>query len=498
MSVILRVLQVEDSESDAGLIIRELERAGYEVRSKRVEDPREMREALQEQVWDVIIADYNLPRFSATAALKILHEIGRDIPFLVVSGVIGEDIAVEMMKAGAHDYLMKNNLARLTSAVEREIRQFHYRQQLTQQRQILERQSTLINLSHDAIITANGNRMIETWNAGAEEIYGWAENEAVGKVMHRLLETSVAEPANEIEGALRKDGHWEGELVHTRRDGQRIVVESRQVLVRDNFGLPVGILEINRDITERKQMEERLRQTQKAESIGVLAAGLAQEFNNLLTAVLGNATLALQDSCPDCDVKGPLTAAIESTQCAVNLTRQLLAYAGKGAVVREPACVSDIAESTVQLIRASLPEKIELRTELAADLPSVLMDPRQMQQVLTNLILNAAESIDRAQGGKVTLRTGLHGACVYLEVSDTGCGMDEETQSRVFDPFFTTKSLGRGLGLPAAQGIVRSLSGEIQIDSTVGFGTRTTVLLPVPQTAVAIMEAPSAGRCFPR
>ena len=497
MSVILRVLQVEDSENDAALILRVLEKAGYEVRSKRVEDPVEMREALEEQAWDVIIADYNLPGFDAPTALKILHEIGRDTPFLVVSGVIGEDVAVEMMKAGAHDYLMKNNLARLAPAVEREMREFRYRRELAHQRRILEQQSKLINLSLDAIITANASRVIETWNVGAEEIYGWAESEAVGEVMHRLLETSAAITANEIDSALRQNGHWEGELVHTRRDGQRIVVESREVLVRDSRGIPIGILEINRNVTKRRQMEERLRETQKAESIGVLAAGLAHEFNNLLTVVLGNANLALQDPCPNCNVKGPLSAVIESAQYAANLTRQLLAYAGKGAVVREPASLSDVAESTIKLMRASLPENIELRTELATKLPHVLMDPSQMQQVLTNLILNAAESIDRTQGGTVTVRTALRDARVCLEISDTGCGMDKETQNRVFDPFFTTKALGRGLGLPAAQGIVKSLSGEIKIDSTVGTGTRITVLLPVPQTAVPLPDRPPAVAVVP-
>lgn len=485
----LRVLEVEDSESDAALIVRLLEKGGYEVHSQRVEEAAAMRAALENGAWDVIIADYHLPQFDAPAALRILHETGRDIPFIVVSARIGEDVAVAMMKSGAHDYLMKGNLARLVPAVEREIREAITRQERRRAERALQRQTELVNLSHDAIIAADANRVITAWNAGAQEIYGWTETEAVGNVMHRIFHTGSVIAIADIDKLLAQEGHWDGELVHTRRDGRQIIVDSRQVLQRDAAGLPIGILEINRDITERKRMEERLRDAQRAESIGLLAGGIAHDFNNILTAVSGNISLAMDDLCPECHVDSPLTIALESVQRAAGLTRQLLAYAGKGAFVREPVSVSEAAKEAVQLLRASLPKNVELYTELAPGLPPVLMDPSQMLQVLVNLIANAAEAIGETEPGVVALRTGLQRNSVRIDVSDTGCGMDSETQRRIFDPFFTTKFVGRGLGLAAVQGIIRSLNGQITVDSSPGQGTRIQVTVPIAGTPAPHPEA---------
>ena len=479
MSLNLRVLQVEDSESDAAIVIRALEKAGHTVTWRRVEDAVEMREALTDQVWDVILSDYHLPSFDAPGALRIARAAAHDIPFLVVSGAAGEEAAVAMMKAGAHDYVMKNNLARLVPAVEREIRECHHRRELAQQRSVLDRQANLLNLSRDAIITADSTRVIESWNRGAEEIYGWARTEAVGKSIPILLHTSAAVPYSEIDRELRQEEHWEGELTHTRRDGRQVVVESRQVLVRDALGLPVGILEINRDITERRRLGERLRETQKAETMGVLAAGLAHNFHNLLTVVLGNAKLLQQNYEIDPAARALLDDAISAAQSAAELTRQILAYAGKGAVVRVPTCASEVAESITEVLRHSIPANIQLQTELAGDLPSVMTDPQQLRQALMNLLLNAAESINAPEGGTVSITTDFRDGRLWIEVCDTGCGMDHETQSRAFDPFFTTKEFGRGLGLSAAQGIVRSLGGEIHIHSTLGVGTCAQVALPV-------------------
>jgi signal transduction histidine kinase len=231
--------------------------------------------------------------------------------------------------------------------------------------------------------------------------------------------------------------------------------------------------------------------------MGALASGLAHNFNNLLTVVLGNINLALRESAGG-EVREYLRDAFESAQSAAKLTRQMLAYAGKGAVARVPTSASEVAQKTVQLVRASLPENIEFRTELAPNLPSLLTDPRQLQQVLTNLLLNAAESFGPAQGGTVTLRAEWRHERLCLSVSDTGCGMDAVTQSRIFDPFFSTKALGRGLGLPAAQGIVRSLGGEIHIESSVGRGTCVTVLLPAAPTPVVAPEPAPAAPLSPR
>src|SRR5262249_2478949 len=170
--------------------------------------------------------------------------------------------------------------------------------------------------------------------------------------------------------------------------------------------------------------------------------------------------------------------------------RQVLGYGGKGALVREPVIVSEVARNAVELLRASISKKIELQTELAEAVPPITMDPSQLEQVVMNLILNGSEAIGE-KSGLVTVRTTADERCVSIEVEDTGCGIDDATQKRMFDPFFTTKFVGRGLGLAAVQGIVKSFNGEIKVDSIVGRGTRIRVSLPVDRTPSLNGELPA-------
>ncbi len=268
----------------------------------------------------------------------------------------------------------------------------------------------------------------------------------------------------------------------------------------------VGTLQ---DITERKLLEERLAHAQKMEAIGLLASGIAHDFNNLLVGVIGNASL-LQEIVPGDSEAQPLLARIVGAgQHATFLTRQLLAYAGKGAVEFEPVDLSRLVRDGVELLRSTVPNKIELKLTLADDLPAVRADRSQIEQVFMNLVLNAAEAIG-ADAGSIEVVTGTReirertpspetgveldpGSYVYLEVKDTGCGMDAETRARIFDPFFTTKFVGRGLGLAAVSGIVRGHGGAIEVASTVGLGSRFTVLLRASEAKVPRAETPKVS-----
>jgi two-component system, cell cycle sensor histidine kinase and response regulator CckA len=264
-----------------------------------------------------------------------------------------------------------------------------------------------------------------------------------------------------------------------------------------------GIVVNYRDVTERKRLEEKFRETQKLESIGVLAGGVAHDFNNLLTGVLGNATLALDMMGPDHAGKSHVEEVIKAAESAAHLTRQLLAYSGKGRFVIQPVDLSDLTREMTTLVRTSIPRTVELRLDLAADLPAVEGDRGQLQQLIMNLVVNGAESIPEGQPGILAVATSVQsigaessrgwtagagiqpGLYAALEVRDTGCGMDPETQSKIFDPFFTTKFSGRGLGLSAALGIVRGHKGAIHVRSTPGQGTTFQVLLPAsPRAAV--------------
>jgi PAS domain S-box-containing protein len=267
-----------------------------------------------------------------------------------------------------------------------------------------------------------------------------------------------------------------------------------------------GLTVFGRDVTERKRVNEGLQRTQRLESLGVLAGGIAHDFNNLLTGIIGNASLALEEW-PSKPVRTWLLAVVSAGEQAAALTRQLLAYAGKGRFVTQSLNLSELVRETSQLVQASIPHKVQLHLQLTDDLPAVEGDVAQLQQVIMNLVINGAEAVEEGRPGSVTVTTGVEqidqtyiqqafnpdeiapGTYVVLEVTDTGCGMDEATVGRIFEPFFTTKFAGRGLGLAATIGIVRRHKGTLRVYSIPGQGSSFKVLLPAGTREPA--ESPS-------
>ncbi|MBX3015737.1 MAG: response regulator [Caldilineaceae bacterium] len=290
-------------------------------------------------------------------------------------------------------------------------------------------------------------------------------------------------------------------------------------LIRDYEArvLPSGDDEVQviiRDVTGDKLQEERLYQTQKLESLGVLAGGIAHDFNNLLTGMLGQISLAkfkLEGGLP---ATKHLDRAIVSAERAADLTRQLLAYAGKGQFQIIQLDLSQLIRETTALIETALPNRAELQLDLADELAWIEADRGQIQQVVMNLVINAAEALQEG-GGYVRISTLSQllttaeisgylghpltpGAYVMLQVSDNGCGMDEKTLSRIFDPFFSTKKSGHGLGLAATLGIMRTHRGDLQVQSQLGVGTTFTLLFPaVAAQVVAICTNESAAKPEP-
>jgi PAS domain S-box-containing protein len=276
----------------------------------------------------------------------------------------------------------------------------------------------------------------------------------------------------------------------------------------------VRFLGVNMDVTERKMAEERLREEQKIESIGLLAGGVAHDFNNLLTVIAGHTELALRQR-PACENS---QAVLEAANRAAFLTKQLLAYAGKGTTTTEIVDVSDRIKRSTELLRASVPRRVELRFRLADNLPCVEQDPSRLDQILMNLVINAGEAIPPRSDGGIEVNTSscdvspeaarVHsrgylvepGLFVCLEVRDTGIGMDEETRAKVFDPFFSTKFAGRGLGLAAVYGVVRSAKGFVELESSPGTGATFRVYLPAtdkPRTTPSL-EAQALNRQRPQ
>jgi len=300
------------------------------------------------------------------------------------------------------------------------------------------------------------------------------------------------------------------------------VITSAIALKFENLKLLEEVQTVNqmlrRDITERKraeverlEMERRLLHAQKLESLGVMAGGIAHDFNNLLMAIMGNLDLTLLDLPSDCRARTCVEQAYKASRRAGELTSQMLAYSGKGHLRPSPMDLSDEVRKNAQLFRAAIARTITLEVALSSRPATVEADPGQIQQVVMNLITNASEAIGQNPGG-IAITTGtmdcddecLSRSCLdekpppgrfaYIEVSDTGCGMDEKTRQRLFDPFFTTKFTGRGLGMSAVMGIVRGHRGAILVESEVGWGTTVRVLFPACEPPVSTApELPAAA-----
>lgn len=305
---------------------------------------------------------------------------------------------------------------------------------------------------------------------------------------------------------------FEYTLPDERREGGKAYRRARLVPELGPDGKAHHILSIVTDITaerlaaeQRRRLDEQMQHAQKLESLGILAGGIAHDFNNLLVAILGNAGLALMELPPESPARQTVQDIETAAQRAAELTRQMLAYSGQGRFVVEPLNLSRLVEEMAHLLEVSVSRRAALHYNFAHDLPAIEADATQVRQVVMNLILNASDALGE-EDGAISVSTGLmhadrtylesaylhgdaeEGQFVFLEVRDTGCGMDEATQKRIFDPFFTTKFTGRGLGLAAVLGIVRGHGGAIRLVSSKGAGTTFTVLFPV-----AANQATAAG-----
>ena len=298
--------------------------------------------------------------------------------------------------------------------------------------------------------------------------------------------------------------------------GKGLLLTSKSPL-RDGTGRIVGLVGISRDITqlrkdatEREALHAKLRETQRLESLGILAGGIAHDFNNLLTSILGHASIAAAELPRDSPVHDCVEQITEASLRAADLCKQMLAYSGRGRLQVDRLDLGHLVAQTAQMLQISISKKAALRFCLEERLPAVEVDATQIRQVIMNLVINAAEAIGETSG-VINITTGViqvdradlaatlldhdlpEGEYVFLEVSDTGCGMSPETQARIFDPFFTTKFTGRGLGLAAVLGIVRGHKGAMKVDSEVGRGTTFKLLFPAAPGAIESIASRAAA-----
>ena len=352
------------------------------------------------------------------------------------------------------------------------------------------------------VIFLDPDGRIRRWSSGAQKLFGYSADEVEGTPAHEIFvppDRHAGVPEAELQTA-RDQGRAEDERWHLRKDGSRFWASGIMIALRKDGELH-GYAKVVRDFTDRRQLDEAMRQTQKLESVGVLAAGVAHDFNNVLTAIMGNVSLVrrrLVSLNVDGQVDTLLAAAERAGNRAADLVKQLLNYAGKGRREMRPIDIGQVMKDALAIVQASVSKKITITRDIPANSPTLEGDVGQIQQLILNLVLNGAEAIGE-NNGEVSIRVRVRdvaeaeiakkyapfpmppGAYTEIQVSDNGIGMDERTLQQIFDPFFTTKFMGRGLGLAAALGIVRSHGGGIAVESHRGRGTSFTVLLPAEQ-----------------
>ncbi len=365
---------------------------------------------------------------------------------------------------------------------------------------------TLVESNPEGMIISGRDGRITMANDRAAEIFGYAPSELLGMLVEDLVPKRFAKHAAERDKygqrPVARPMKSDVTIFGLRKDGSEFPAEI-SLSPMDVVGGTV-FLAVVRDITERKRaeeerrrFEEKVQQAQKLESLGVLAGGIAHDFNNLLLGVIGNADMTLLDLPAEEKVREHVGDILKAAQRAAELCRQLLAYSGKGRFVVESVSLSEVVEEMAHLLEVSIAKKCALRYEFAENLPPVEVDVTQVRQIIMNLITNASDAVGD-ECGEIIVSTGLdvgegegegdlesdlpgvafEGPYVYLEVRDNGKGMDEEVISRIFDPFYTTKETGRGLGLAAVQGIVRSHRGRLTVTSKLGEGTAFRIFFP--------------------
>ncbi len=352
-------------------------------------------------------------------------------------------------------------------------------------------QAELLNQAHDAITVRDLNNNITYWNSGAERLYGWKAEEVMNKNMRELLYNDSPQ-FSEALAILMEKGEWSGELKHKTKDGREVIVDSHWTLVSDANKKPKLIMDINTDITEKKNLQAQFLRAQRLESLGTLAGGIAHDINNILTPIMLTLSLLDQNLTKEEDHK-MISMLLKEAKRGADLTKQMLTFARGVEGVRLPIQVPTLVNEVVKTIEETFPRSIMIHTEIDPDTRAVLGDSTQLHQVLINMCLNARDAMP--SGGSLTItaenvfidecyaRTHIEakaGPYVSIAVTDTGFGIPPEVKERLFEPFFTTKKLGEGtgLGLSTSRSIVKSHGGFINVYSEPGKGATFKIYLP--------------------
>jgi two-component system cell cycle sensor histidine kinase/response regulator CckA len=519
-----RILHLEDNAKDLDLIRKEVQEQRPTWAWVQATTEKEFHEAWKEGAFDLVLLDHSLPGYGGLAAMAWMRAEHPEVPCLFVSGTIGEERAIETLKKGATDYVLKDKLDRLVPAMERAIQEAEERVKGKRMEEALrnseERFREMAETIRDVFWVAGPDGSKLQYVSPAYEII-WGRPLS-GSLSEDRMEAVVEEDRPRVSVFLRElakmprgtDHRIEYRIVHP--NGQVRWIEDRGFALEDSQGRVERTIGVAVDITDRKLLEAQLLQAQKMEAVGQLAGGVAHDFNNLLTVITGLTSVLLDAENLPPDLAGHLKQIYTAGERAAELTRQLLVFSRKQPVHMQTLQVNDILQDISKMLRRVIGEHITLELKLATPLPFVQVDAGMIEQVLMNLAVNARDAMPR--GGRLMMETGQvaldaadlkgnpsarAGHFVVLRIQDTGEGIPPEVMPHIFEPFYTTKEVGRGtgLGLATVFSIVKQHQGWIAVESEVHSGTVFHIYLPaaaaglVPTEAKAVAEPkPDGGK----
>ncbi len=490
----LRILLIEDNPDHAFFEQQALERELDAVVEAELR-PDEGLRRLREGRFDAVVLDYNLPGEDGLDVLRRIKSIRGELPVILITAFGDEEVAVEAMKEGASDYLVKRfgspaQEGKLAAAVAKALRQAQLAQAYRRSQELLR---TALELAWDGVayVSLDTGRTIFA-NEAFSRMAGLGREDLERRSLRDLFVPEDRARLDALVDGVRASGaagaRFEGELRLLRPDGRQLVADLRAT--QAEIGGERCALLAARDITEKKRLAEHLVQAQKMEAVGRLAGGIAHDFNNLLGAILGYASYLKRRLDPQDRTyrsAGTIEAAAER---AADLVQRLLSFARSGPPEAVPFSLNRLVEETVRLLQRSVAETIRIECALGPGLPAVEGDETQLQQALLNILLNARDAMPR--GGVLAVATWVAAReeaprperpFVAIAVRDTGVGMPPEVRARIFEPFFTTKARGKGtgLGLASAYAIVKAHGGEIEVFSEEGRGTEVRIFLPASE-----------------
>ena len=514
------ILVIDDTVASLRLISRMLEEAGYSV--SLAESGEQALSMVAEKPPELILLDVRMPGLDGFEVFKRLKaKAGTvEIPVIFLTASTDPEDSLAGLKLGAVDFISKpydreallakvgthTELYRLRKKLEQQALELARERDrlsavLTESRRVAAEHEKLlkaIEQAGDTIMITDSEGAIQYVNPAFERVTGYSRREALGSNPHILSSGRQNEAFyKDLWEKITSGKTWEGRMVNKRKDGALYTEDATISPVRDPQGRTINYVAVKRDITEQLKLETRLRQSQRMETVGLLAGGVAHDFNNILSAIMCNAGFLARDLAPDDPKQKDVKEILAASERAASLTRQLLAFSRRQIMATRVTDINGLMGGMVRMLGRVIGELVMLAVKLNPSPCTASVDPGQIEQVIMNLALNARDAL--SGGGVITLETELinppaeffdshpdlpKGPLVCIKVGDTGCGMDAEVKSHLFEPFFTTKEQGKGtgLGLSTVFGIVKQSRGEITVESEPGKGAVFTVYLPFEET----------------